>query len=70
MWALTAVFPGIYDTFWNSTDDPYKFIGELGDNTCLETRQNKVFFVCMCVIAKLSMSPRFVEIYIIYFKEG
>lgn len=30
----------------------------------------KSVFLCMCVIAKLSMSPRFLEIYIIYFKEG
>lgn len=36
----------------------------------LRNMAKSVFFLCMCVIAKLSMSPRFVEMYIIYFKEG
>lgn len=48
-------------------DDQYKFIGELGDDAYMA---KSGFFVCMCVIAILSMSLCFVKIYIIYFKEG
>lgn len=39
-------FPRVYDTFWDTVDGQYKFIGKLGDESCLETQQS--LFVYMC----------------------